>query len=782
MRPRRGLRSAGPPALAGLLAAACSSLAPEPKSVECQSDDECDVVAGEVCAIDQGNVCLKATLPPRPLLGLDVREAASSFRVDVRGTDAAVERVTTRTPSRYRVSVANRGSDPLFPGVRDTLSLTLREIDYFASQDAGETQWEPLNTQLTISQPSRIGQSAHSLSFTYPLVDPMTMEALPEAPLVTPWPHYSAGDYDGDRPVTIELKPPTDGEATFGIIHRILRRDQIPEAAEHNITVDVTRECNRRVTGDIFVLSKAGEPTDDLDGISSSVTLRYGGGVTSPATIQPPPAKISCSSDQNCPAPNTCIKPDAGAKYCGCESDSECPVGQACYLPQKRCALDLRDVIGFRRGDIKTIAGTATVDGLLYTHCEGAVEEAQELPLVAVVEPSAESGLPRLSYSLLPSFAAAAPGEEPAETPLGGKLCLPHWRPTQTVSVPLSGAPANLHTTGVGSFICCGTECLSSATPGTKPTTCTPSATVSTAGTYNLPEPPGPGEPSEWEQAGCLPLYVPGVDEPTSIRFTRAGVACTAEGCDLPLSSGAYSSDLPFVYELRIEPGVGSIFRSVLLNAEVAPDTLELPPSTLPHRVLVRGSVVLEEGICKVDPEDESSDCTASAVVLAERIRLPEEEGTTVLGPYFYSQATFGEGDFVVPVNPGVYLVTALPLVGSQGGPAKIQILDLREDSPLVDVRSGIPYADLDDPLVLEQGQLVTVELDGFSSNTTVIPLDMASWADLSFEGMAIDLGAQATCYRTAGDPPACQIRRLRPGSTTLRPSQEQFVKFITRD
>ncbi|MCA9634517.1 MAG: hypothetical protein KC420_00595 [Myxococcales bacterium] len=232
----------------------------------------------------------------------------------------------------------------------------------------------------------------------------------------------------------------------------------------------------------------------------------------------------------------------------------------------------------------------------------------------------------------------------------------------------------------------------------------------------------------------------------------------------------------------RIEPGVGSIFRSVLLNAEVAPDTLELPPSTLPHRVLVRGSVVLEEGICKVDPEDESSDCTASAVVLAERIRLPEEEGTTVLGPYFYSQATFGEGDFVVPVNPGVYLVTALPLVGSQGGPAKIQILDLREDSPLVDVRSGIPYADLDDPLVLEQGQLVTVELDGFSSNTTVIPLDMASWADLSFEGMAIDLGAQATCYRTAGDPPACQIRRLRPGSTTLRPSQEQFVKFITRD
>lgn len=772
-------RAAGPrrTLAAAALLLSCSTLAPEPKNVECESDEECNVAGGEVCAIDQGNVCLVTTLPPRSLLGLDIREDNSSLRVDIRGTDAAVERVTTRNPSRYRVSISNHGSDPFFPGVRDTFALTLREIGYYASKVNNETIWGPLAANLTLSQDSRIGQRPHIVTGSFP-----TSEEDTDTPFEVAWSHYTAADIDGDRPVILELRASELSPDEYGIIHRILRRDQLPEATDHSITVDTTLECVRELTGEITILSKAGEPLENLDGIAISVTVRYGEGVTSPATIQPPPAKIGCSGDLNCPEPSRCIDPGDDPKFCGCETDSDCPSGQICYAPQNRCALDLAGRDAFKRGDIETTDGVADLEATIYSHCEGEVELARELPLVATIDPtSTESGLPRLSFALTPSLAAADDGGNSPPTPLGGKLCLPHWRPASTVSVTLAGSPANLYANDKGTFSCCGVECLSESNPGSKPDECAPTATISASGVFAIPEAADPNEPTQWENAGCLPLYVAGEEEPTQSRFTRAGIVCTAESCDLQLSPGGYSDEAPFPYELRIEPPVGSIFRSVALPTEIAADTESLPTITLPHRVLIRGQVELEEGLCK-NTEDLESECAVSAQIMAERLRLPSEEDEIVLGPHYYTASTFGDGDFVLPVNPGVYLLTALPLVGSQGGPAAIQIVDLREDSPLLDVRGGVPYADLSTPLILAAGQLVTVELDDFSSNTTVIPLDMASWSSLVFEGMALDLSAPSTCYRySTGDPPACQIRRLRPGSTTLRPSQEEFVKFITR-
>ncbi len=767
----------------------CSSLAPEAKPVECQSDDECDRAGGEVCANDQGNVCLAATLPDLKLLGLDVRSDPISLRVDVRGTDAAVERITTRP--RYRISLKNRGSDPLYPGVRDNFTLDFREIAYFASEAANKTIWEPLPANISLRQESRIGQGPHLISGSFPVSD--DEEAVPDMPFEIAWPHYTAADIDGNKPIILELRSSELSPQEFGIIHRILRRDQIAEAADHSITVDTTRECVRDLTGEITVLSKANEPQENLDELALTVTLRYGEGVTSPTTIQPPPAKIGCSNDNNCPEPSRCIEPDDDAKFCGCESDEDCPSEQICYLPQNRCALDLAGRDAFKRGDIKTSDGKADLEATIYSHCEGEIELARELPLVATVDPtSPESGLPRLSFALNLSLSAADIDGDSPPTPLGGRLCLPHWRPAIPVSIELKGSPANLHTNGIGTFSCCGTECLSETTPGSKPAQCTPTATISASGIFELPEAPEPGEPSQWENAGCLPLYVAGEDQPRQARFNRAGIACTADSCDLLLSPGGYNEGAPFPYELRIEPPVGSIFRSVVLPTEIATDTASLPTITLPHRVLLRGQVELAEDLCTIT-EDMKTDCTFSAQVMAERIRLPEEADTVVLGPHFYASATFGEGDFVLPLNPGVYLLTALPQIGSPGGPATIQVVDLREGSDLVKLRNGIPYADLGDvdldehpelvhPLVLATGQLVTIELDSFSSNSTVIPLDMASWSDLVFEGMTLDLSAASTCYRyTTGDPPSCQIRRLRPGNTTLRPSQEKFVKFITR-
>src|SRR5690606_328625 len=117
----------------------------------------------------------------------------------------------------------------------------------------------------------------------------------------------------------------------------------------------------------------------------------------------------------------------------------------------------------------------------------------------------------------------------------------------------------------------------------------------------------------------------------------------------------------PFVYDLRIEPKVGSIFRSVIVPVEITPETTEVPPIVLPPRVLLKGRVALSDDVCTPSSTPgETEACTPSATVLAERIRLPEEEGQTIVGPYFYSLSTFGEGDFVLPVNPGVYIITAL--------------------------------------------------------------------------------------------------------------------------
>jgi len=769
-----------PSALAALICgASCSTLAPEPEPVECTTDDDCDLANDEVCAIDQGNICLVATLPPRGLLGLDIREELTSLRIDLRGADTAVERVTTRTPSRYRLSQVNHGSDPFFPGVRDTFAIDLRELDYFSSQNANETISKPLTANLTLSQESRIGQRPHSVAGAFPISEE---EADAELPFEASWSHYTAADVDGDRPVILELRASEFSDHEFGIIHRILRRDQIEEAAKHSITVDSTLECIRDLSGEITILSKAGEPLENLDNIGLTVSLRYGDGVTSPATIQPAPASIGCSSDTNCPQPARCIDPEDGPKFCGCDEDTDCPSGQICYAAQNRCTLDLAGRDAFKRGDIKTSNGVADLKATIYSHCEGEIEEARELPLIATVDPtSTDSGLPRISFALTPSFAAAEDGDA-SETPIGGKLCLPHWRPATPVALALEGAPAKLHTADNGTFTCCGVECLSEATPGSKPGECAPTATITASGTFVLPTSEKPGEPTQWENAGCLPLYVADEEDPSETRFTRAGIACTPESCELLLSPGGYGDDeAPKAYDLRVDPPVGSIFRSVIVPAEIADGTTSLPTIQLPHRILLRGQVELAEDLCKTD--EGASECSVSAQIMAERIRLPGEVDELVLGPHYYTAATFGDGDFVLPVNPGVYLLTALPQIGSQGGPAEIQIVDLRESSPLVDVVGGVPYADLSDPIILAAGQLVTVELDAFSSSTTVIPLDMASWSELIFEGMALDLSAPSTCYRySTGDHPGCQIRRLRPGSTTLRPSQEKYVKFITRN
>ena len=167
---------------------------------------------------------------------------------------------------------------------------------------------------------------------------------------------------------------------------------------------------------------------------------------------------------------------------------------------------------------------------------------------------------------------------------------------------------------------------------------------------------------------------------------------------------------------------------------------------------------------------------------MAERLRSPDVDPEAVLGPYFYTASTIPGSllcEFVLPVNPGVYLVTALPQTASPGGPARISVLDLRLESELVDSSGPMPIAELAAPIVLEAGTLVTLELDNFDRSSVAVPLDLAAWQADRRSSRASTSTRRDTCYGAAGR--GCEIRRLRPSKGGLSPTQEQYVKYLTR-
>jgi hypothetical protein len=319
--------------------------------------------------------------------------------------------------------------------------------------------------------------------------------------------------------------------------------------------------------------------------------------------------------------------------------------------------------------------------------------------------------------------------------------------------------------------------------PPTPPTTCPLGASV-TASTLFTPD------PAPWKQFNCMDLDRPDPTVPEGSQrvvygpFDTTGCATDDTPCTLALSPGTQGLE----YQLRIEPPVGSLVRSMTLPAQrIDASTPSIVAPTLAYRVLLRGRVELAPLLTADGNQDLTVRCPVNAEIMAERLRVPGEDPSTIVGPYFYSAHTIpgslvckpgsSFASFVLPVNPGVYLVTALPHTGSQGGPAKIIVLDLREGSDLVDSSGPLPIADLPDPIVMEPGTLVTIELDNFDRSSVATPLDLAGWAPIDGDP-ELDLNRPDTCHG-AGDR-GCEIRRLRPKGG-LSPTQEQYVKYLTR-
>ena len=769
--------------VAGLLGAACSTAAPDEQGRSCANDADC--LAGQICS---NNYCYENGLSPREGLAIDVQTTVPPFRIELSGNDKALERIVDRVPNRYYVDRAQ---------VRDRLRIELLETQ-LEDLEEGTGEEVPVAASIELQQPSRFAREPFvvtDLSFPPPTLDGSDDD---EPVLSKAWPRYDAA-VDSDQPLYAKVTYQDDaaGSQPFqwgrGIVARQLMRKKMEGPGDDEFEIRTVRECHRRVLGNIrFPDGPLAIEPPPAPSPTVVVNMRHAGRpddgdpetpVCDPNPIGETPATCSletlvnpaypgCATSSQCPEPYQCYAdPVDDVKKCGCKRDSECPKGQVCRVDRQQCALDLTDRPAIKQVTAEAL-DDAAVSAWVYTYCDEDPTADRTMEFVVSAAPDARLGLPRLNYRVVLTFLV---GDFMGSTPLG-RICLPTWQPARSVQVPLKGKPARLFTNSAGQeWKCCDTSCLAEAATKSPPApekTCNVKPPITVVGTFAIPN------PATWAAAACMPLS--GADEQGHVRVTYGPAECKIQGnepCSVNLSPGpAGGNGQPYV--LRIEPPVGSLFRSTLLPVTIASDSTVLPTADqdLEPRVLLRG---------KVQQEGCTGSTCAPAEVLAERV-IRGEDPSTLLGPYFYTATTIhnpatGLGEFVLPVNPGVYLVTALPTVTPQNsatGPAQILVVDLREDNPDLVEEDGLQILDLDTELLLTDGAVYTVELEDFVSNSRVIPLDLTSGEGLlDPDGEPLDLNAPGTCLAGEG----CQIRRIRPVSSPLRVPQNQIVRFVAR-
>lgn len=788
---RRGALLAG-------LGLACSTLAEIEQSRECKVDDECldqgGKSTGKICYLGS---CVEDRLPPRAPLAVDIRSEPlgdPAFRVEVLGADLALDRNLTDRPYRYRISLANvdvEGEEgKVISGVRDRLKIAVTETRT-KLQEGEDAATVPLAGSFTLSQSSRLGRSALSTPpIFYPPMNGGETEAVPQIEL--PWPRYDPVDDEADLPLVVELVPDADGEPPVmgnkrygrGIVYRQIVRRNDGIAAQHNVSLSTVRECHRETTGSVRFPDGLPTPPPLLDGETPpkiSVALRYEGkkaggdkpqacdptGAPAPPlcsvetlTQQPSP---ECQTATQCAPPSTCVEIEPGVRRCGCSNDDHCFPGDVCNLEQHLCALDLTD----RPATKSFPVDPATPDFAtwIYTYCDDDVTASREIALIVDVTPDIRLGLPTVQFRAALDYSLDIDGE-PTPTTIA-PLCLPTWQTVQPITLRQTQAPARVFKADTRAWVCCDTTCVDPAASGVPDAAVTcplrGTLTATTTATTNIDD-PDPMNP--WKS--CLA----GGNYTGSVNL--GDCAADEPECQVQLSAGPAGPG-PQTYQLAIESPVGSIFQSATIGIDVATGTSALDLQ-LPYRVLLRGRVAVAD--CSVAPE--GGTCTPEAEIVAERIIKDEPPGT--LGPFFYTTSTLPGtlGEYVLPLDPGLYFLTALPKITigtNQTAPSPIIILDLRPGSELVRSEGGVPVADGPDLLLAKSGVTYTIELDDFDLSTRAIPLDRTSWKGISFEFDTYDLNAPGVCDRTL----ACKIRRLRPGNSPVYLTQERLLNYVTR-
>lgn len=776
MIPRRGPggRSAALAVLVGALA--CSTLADTPAPEECRNDDDCP--AGSVCAVDQGRCLPGNEAAPRAHLGFDIRESVAGtvlFRVEVDGCDCTIEEEENIRELALRRS-------------RVTQELDLTALVSESPSDP-EVEDALLTARFEITQPSRHAQGPHAASIDHPTyaeaVDtPMVVDTVLEWPRYHPldqdlppdlllWEVEPEGDLasrylgllpprtDADKPCEVDAdccEPQGDCSPAPNYCETMVGECTAVGRPKWFYDFTYNPSCSRILEGTVVTLDvdpEQGNPP--LPG--TSVSLRYADaevedevqrlGIPVLATLGP-----ACEDDGDCDGPDL---------FCD-------PV-------QARCVLALAGRPAAKGNPTTDEAGHFTAP--VYTYCDSQPNTEHTRRYELTVQ--ATGPRPTVEYLVDATF---APIQDAGFTIVGG-LCVPDWGVGAPLELALVGQPRALAGSD-GEYTCCDVDCLPST--ATDAVAGAPPAPETCDGRSSGIEPFVELETEfvlddlgPWLDAECAMPNLDGQLRAGSLvrkaECDQAGQPCRAE--DLAL--GTAEADRR--YRVRFESEPGSVLASGDFIVDLGPEAPPRHDLMLSPRVLVTGVVDVDPAVCARRPTGE--DCAArEAVVLAERLRLPGETDGSVPGPYLHDVSTFydpvagRDGAFVLPLDPGgVYVVTALPLAGAEGGPAGYTLVDLRESSTLEPLR-----------LVLEDGVVVTLRLEQFDQRATVIPLDrgshLAPGKTLILPGTdrPIDLDEIGACWTPALDGPrACKIRRLIPPGPDLARNQVGVVRFTAR-
>ncbi|MCY1006043.1 hypothetical protein OV079_10815 [Nannocystis pusilla] len=419
-----------------LLGAACSTAAPDEQGRSCMDDTDC--LMGQVC---DNNICLENDLPPPEGIAIDVQTAVPPFRIELRGNDAALQRILDRLPNRYYVDRAQ---------VRDRLQIEVLEKQ-LDDLEEGTGPEVPVAASIELQQPSRFARSPFvvtDLSFPPPTPD----GSVDESPvLFKSWPRYDAADIGADQPLYAKLTYQDDvaGDQPFqwgrGIVARQLMRRKNDEPADDEFELRTVRECHRRVLGNIRFPDGplANEPPLETPA-TVTVNMRHAGRADdgdpetpicdpnpvgeTPATCSietvVKPAYPTCTTSGQCPEPFQCYDdPDGNGKRCGCKRDSECPQGQVCRVDLQQCALDLTDRPAIKQVTAEAV-DDAAVSAWIYTYCDEDPTADRTMEFVVSTAADARLGLPRLNYRVVLTFLV---GDLMGSTPLG-RICLPTWQ------------------------------------------------------------------------------------------------------------------------------------------------------------------------------------------------------------------------------------------------------------------------------------------------------------------------------------------------------------------
>lgn len=780
-RPRRW----SPLLALGAAALACSTLADTPDPEECRSDADC--ADSYVCAVDQGRCLPGNEAAPRAHLGFDIRErtgGAIPYRVEISGCDCTVEEEENIRELSLHRSLVNQ-----------TFDLDTRVLE----GDLGAEVFVPLPARFELSQASRHHHDPVPITGGANYLIPDENGVVPPEPKLE-WPRYHPLDEDVPpelvlweiRPSNLDVEAPDLASRFLGLrppqtdVSRPCEVDSdccepkgdcnpAPNFCDTVVgectavgpalwtyTYDYDRSCSRSIVGQVVTP----DPTAEGSGIpipNATVSMRYADlevlgeverlGIPFFASDRP----MTCASDDDCDAPD---------QYCNTTAGE-------CYV-----ALAGRSANG---GSTTDPGGSFTAP--VFTYCSS---ESPGVPRRYAVSVQPEGARPTVEYLLDVTFT----GDEYALT---SRLCVPDWGEPGTLQLALEGQPRAL--AGIdGEYTCCDVGCLpataddAAAGAPMPPEVCDGRTSAGVAPALTLESHLVMDEATRalWEASDCI--------MPFEDAQSRAGSLVLATSCSEPTDSGASclvggmalgTEEEPRRYTVRFESEPGSVLASADFELELGP-TPPVQTLTLPPRVLVTGVVDVDPVVCARRPTGE--DCAArEAVVLAERLRLPDEPVGSVPGPYFHSVTTVydpvaqRDGAFVLPLDPGgVYVLTALPLAGAEGGPARFTLVDLRGDTTIEPKR-----------LVLEDGVVVTLRLEQFDQRTTVIPLDRGSYRtagnslqlpELAGTDEIIDLDEVGACWTPPKDgPQACRIRRLIPPGYDLARSQVGVVRFTAR-